>query len=66
MRDYLKSCVNSPVKRIGWLRLELWKQRRREVNMFEIYLGNRVKRIYFMDWMQGVKELKVLADFCHE
>lgn len=34
--------------------------------MSEMYLGNRIKRIYIVDWIQDVKELKVPDDFCHE
>ena len=36
------------------------------MGMFEMYLGNRIKRIYIVDWIQGVNELKLPDDFCHE
>lgn len=37
----------------------MWTWTRREVGMSEMCLGNRIERIYIVDWIQDVKELKV-------
>lgn len=36
------------------------------MDIFKTYLGNRIKRIYFVGWIQSAKELKVLADLGSE
>lgn len=36
------------------------------MDIFEMYLGNRIKKIYFMDCIQDMRLLKVPAGFCLE